>query len=193
MKNKHLQLISFLLLVLIGGSNAIAQQFTVGNLKYDLAGWGDGISVCGYTGNLPSRLNIPETVEHNNNTYLVAGVQRWDCHSVSNQHWGVFECSGGQLPHIDTIDFGNGVRHISENTCRSNIYLKHVYFGNNLYYIGENAFRDCWYADRNLAFPESLKTIGEAAFFKFGKNNSSIADYALVIPSNVTNISRQAF
>lgn len=101
--------------------------------------------------------------------------------------------AGGQLPHIDTIDFGNGVRHIGENTCRSNIYLKHVYFGNNLESIGQNAFRDCWYADRNLAFPESLKTIGEAAFFKFGKNNSSIAAYALVIPSNVTNISRQAF
>ena len=193
MKFRHLQLISFLLLVLIGGSNAIAQQFTVGNLKYDFGGWGDGLSVCGYTGNLPSRLNIPETVEHNNNTYLVAGVRRFDYHSFSNQFWGVFECSGGQLPHIDTIDFGNGVRHIGENTCRSNIYLKHVYFGNNLESISQNAFRDCWYADRHLVFPESLKTIGKAAFFKFGKNNSSIAAYALVIPSNVTYISRQAF
>lgn len=95
MKLRHLQLFSFLLLFFIGCGNAIAQQFTVGNLKYDFYGWGDGLSVCGYTGNLPSRLNIPETVEHNNNTELVAGVRRFDYHSFSNQFWGVFECSGG--------------------------------------------------------------------------------------------------
>ena len=181
------------LLVMVGLSSVLPASAYELKYRYDDANL--TATVTGYGDIVPTdEVVIPETVEHNNQTYSVTSID-----------YGVFQnCSS-----LVSVEIGNSVTSIGKSAFRSCSGLTSVEIGNSVTSIGDWSFYDCS-GLTSVEIPNSVTSIGEAAFrmcsgltsVEIGNSVTSIGGWSFYdcsgltsveIPNSVTSIGNQAF
>lgn len=138
-------------------------------------------------------VTIPETVTYNSKTYTVVAIgkyaftQSYNYRSYYNYRDTVSYSSYVTNTQLTLINIPKTVKSIGYRAFSYCTALKTVNFvGDGLESIAKGAFNDCS-ALKSLAFPQTLKTIGDYAF------SSSNLSGSVTIPDNVTSIGTYAF
>ena len=176
-----------LLLSAVGVTNALAQEFTVGNLNYSVNDDGVSVTLTGHANDyLWGALDIPENVSYDGITYTVTTIGLW---AFANSEWRTGSVYSLSIPSsvtsIDndafyfgaplwqgllriTVDAGNPV-YDSRDNCNAIIHTS-----TNTLILG------C----KNTIIPNSVTSIGDRSFY---------SDGSYIIPNSVTSIGYEAF
>ena len=206
-----------LLLSLAGLTNAMAQEFTVGNLNYSVNDDGVSVTLTGYEGYIQGALVIPESVSYEENTYAVTAIGEW----------ALEDCCG-----ITSVIIPNSVTSIGDAAFYGCIALTSITIPDSVTSIHSGAFNETgWYYNQpdgilylynyclgykgvelegNLSIREGTKVIASWAFSNvwggychiyLPNTLTHIGDYAffssdfngMVIPNSVIYIGDYAF
>ena len=180
--NKNLQRIRMalfaLLLTIAGMTNAFAQSFTVGNLKYAIID-DKSVSVIGHIDgqNAKGELVIPDEITYNEITYSVTTIGEDAFGTCTPYDY----CTG-----LTNVTIPNSVTSIGSGAFANCEGLKSVTIPNSVTSIGAGAFGGC-HGLTNVIIPNSVTSIGDGAFVAcYGLTN-------VTIPNSVTSIAIQAF
>ena len=169
-----------LLLSAIGVTNAVAQEFTVGNLNYSVNDDGSSVTVTGYVSD-EDGLYLVESVEINGTSYPVT--------AIGNSAFMDYTWNTGH--RWETCVIPNSVTTIGDHAFKG-VDFGELSIGNSVITIGDYAFWWCsWEEDywwQHVTLPNSVTTIGDYAF---SYCDSFTGD--LVIPDSVTSIGEGAF
>ena len=176
-----------LLLSATGVTNAMAQEFTVGNLNYSVNDDGVSVTLTGHANDyLWGALDIPENVSYDGITYTVTTIGLWAFATSEWRTGGVYSLSiPSSVTSIDndafyfgaplwqgllriTVDAGNPV-YDSRDNCNAIIHTS-----TNTLILG------C----KNTIIPNSVTSIGDRSFY---------SDGSYIIPNSVTSIGYEAF
>lgn len=164
-----------LLLSVVGKTNAIAQDFTVGNLNYTLNG--NGATVTGHVDGLYATglLVIPESVSCNGTMYPVTTISAG----------AFYGCSG----FTGNLTIPNSVTTIGEGAfygCSG--FTGSLTISNSVTSIETTVFEECSGFTGDLIIPNSVTSICDYAFYGCSGFTGD-----LVIPNSVTMIGYGAF
>ena len=208
MKKKNLQLrilikamMTGLLLLVAGITDAMALSFTINNLRYTVNNDGTSVTVYGLAQDVSASgsLVIPESVTYNGISYSVIAIRNeafYDCsgftgsliipNSVTLIGESAFEdCSGfsGSLIIPNSVTM---ISHYAFRNCSG--FMGHLIIGNSVTTIGMSAFQNCSSFTGNLTIPNSVTAIGESAF-----SGCSGFSGSLTIGNSVSFIGQSAF
>lgn len=211
MKTRNLQqkraVLFVLLLTLTGVTNAFAQNFTVGKLKYFIHDDGRSVTVISHIDGEKAigTLVIPESVTYNNVNYSVTKIG-FDAFSG---------CRG-----LTSVTIPNSVTSIENWAFAYCKGLTSIVIPNSVTSIGNRAFNCCSGLVGNLIIPNSVTSISESAFsestgfdhiivesgntvydsrgdcnaiIQTATNNLVLGCKNTVIPNSVTSIGKEAF
>lgn len=176
-----------LLAMVLGATNMFA--FEVNGIKYNVTSEGDltvEVARKEYSGDIV----IPESVTYNNKKYRVtsigerafAGFPFLKSLTIPKSIISVHKYAIYDLPRLESVNVN------SKNIgCwfKGITSIKTVILGNNVETVGNEAFSGC--GIRSLSIPNSVKSIGDYAFFNIMFLKS------LTIPSSCTYIGKGAF
>ena len=196
-------LLAFLCLLTTGIWHVRAQDFTAANddgvvLPYvilsdsevELTGTGADYSGC-------ERIDIPEQVVHDGNTYAVVSIGsnaftgfRWreDIKEVilPSTVRTIGMSAFGRCSSLERITLSEGLDSIGVSAFKDCAALTEIVFPSTLRSIDRDAFSDCTSLER-ITFSEGLDSIGSSAF----RGCAALAE--IVFPSTLRNIGLRAF
>ena len=219
---KHLYKLSLLLLALLLPATAIAHDFEVDGIYYNINGNEATVTYKGTyshqnTDRYSGFVTIPAAVTYNGATYSVTSIGEWafdNCtgltniyipNSVTSIGKGAFYlCSG-----LTSVTIPDSVTSIGEGAFWGCTSLTNITIPNSVTSIGDGAFADCS-GLASIDIPNSVTTIGDNAFdccwnltsVTIGNSVTSIGDNAfsqctsltsITIPNSVISIGRGAF
>lgn len=121
--------------------------------------------------NLWETVVVPETIEYNNETYVVTAVSAYAFYKFTN---------------IKHISLPKNIRSVGNSAFHFCVNLETVEFSGNVKTIGESCFQVC-YNLKSLSLPSSVNSIGKAAFSDcYGLEEVNI-------PSSCTKVGIDAF
>ena len=185
-----------LLLSLAGLTNAMAQEFTVGDLNYSVNDDGVSVTLTGYEGYIQGALVIPESVSYEENTYAVTAIGEW----------ALEDCCG-----ITSVIIPNSVTSIGDAAFYGCIALTSITIPDSVTSIHSGAFNETgWYYNQpdgilylynyclgykgvelegNLSIREGTKVIADWSFNNIWTDNS----FYVYLPNTLTHIGDGAF
>ena len=167
----------FLLLGTAGVTTTMAQDFTVGNLNYNINDDGVSVTVIGHVDGTAATgvLNIPDHFTSYGNVYAVTAIG-----------YNAFrDCSG----FTGSLTIPNSVTTIGNYAfegCRG--FTGSLVIPNSVTTIGISAFSCCYRLTGELTIPNSVTTIGRYTFVNCGGFTGTLA-----IPNSITTIEENAF
>ena len=193
------KLLTLLLLAALLPSQATAYDFMVDGIAYNIKpngtaevtyttlvseypGYGDNEICMNYYGK--TNINIPETVEDESNTYVVASIG-------DSAFYG--------CETLKSIIISNSVTSIGTRAFMCCHWLQDVTLSNSLNAISEEMFKDCYHLN-NIIIPNSVTTIGNRAFEDVGitwydeyYESPRYTFTSIEIPNSVNTIGDYAF
>ena len=183
MENSYLRQVTIamfvLLLTLLVMTNALAQEFIVGELKYSIND-GNSVSVIGHVDgqNAKGELVIPGVITHNGITYSVT--------KIGKEAFGKCVPYGYYNMGLTNVTIPNSVTTIGDDAFCGCEGLTNITIPKSVTSIGAGAFAGCT-GLTNITIPYSVTSIGAGAFVGCtGLTN-------VTIPNSVTSIAVQAF
>ena len=149
---KHFIKLSLLLLTLLPPATAMAYDFKVDGIYYNINGNEATVTDADgnpYTPDYTGDVTIPETVTNDGTTYSVT--------SIGNMAF--YYCTG-----LTSVTIPNSVTSIDYGAFRNCIGLTGVNIPNSVTSIGDDAFWSCIRLT-SVTIPNSVKTIGSGAFY----------------------------
>ncbi len=173
---KHLYKLSLLLLALLLPATALAHDFYVDGIYYNINGNEVSVTYKGtyssqYSNEYSGYVTIPSTVTYGGNTYSVTKIG----------YYAFSGCSG-----LTSIDIPNSVTTIDDGAFSGCSGLTRVTIGNSVTTIGNYAFSGC-NSLTSIDIPNSVTSIGEGAFAGCGSLSN------IEISNSVISIGEWAF
>ena len=191
---KHLFQLSLFLLALLLPATALAHDFEVDGIYYNINGNEATVTSCPYPNEYSGSATIPASVTYGGIIYSVT--------SIGNEAF--YHCSG-----LTSVTIPNSVSSISNFAFSSCSGLTSVTIPNSVTSIGNSAFSGCS-GLTSITIPNSVTTIGNSAFsgcsgltsITIPNSVTSIGDWtfsncsgltSIEIPNSVTSIAYYAF
>ena len=176
-------------------------EVTYTTLVYEYPGYGDNEICMNYYGK--TNINIPETVEDESNTYVVASIGDsafYGCESlksiiISNSVTSIGTRAFMCCWWLQDVTLSNSLNAISEEMFKCCYHLNNIIIPNSVTTIGNRAFEDVSitqydgstrYTFTSIEIPNSVNTIGDYAF-----QGSSLE--SITLPNSITQINDGTF
>jgi hypothetical protein len=170
-------------------------QFTINGITYEINTINNQeVSVCQYTNEISENVEIPSTIENEENSYSVTQIKERAFEECINMRTiklpntikSIGEFAFENCVNLQSIEIPESITTIEEYTFSYCISLNQVLLPNTLKTIGDKAFLSCVLLTE-IKLPNSLTDISYSAF------NGCQSLKEITIPSEVVNIGKEAF
>lgn len=163
----------------------IIKKVTIDNISYEASNITGEAKILGTDQiNISSNLVFPDSISVEFSETEIMEVK------VTEIAVDAFAKSKNVNVNCNSISFPDSLKIIGEGAFSGQSNLNSITIGNGLVEIGDRAFKECTNLHGVFAFPASLKSIGEEAFYQL-QNGEKAFDFAQC--KNLESISKKAF